>query len=98
MFTTAMAKIAASEKSITGPRLCRRPDHHEDAEDHLEHQFLGLALAEEIGPGLEAVIGPCDHRREGKEHHGERQDIGEPAILLPKAAEVSPTPEVSPTS
>jgi hypothetical protein len=36
MLTSAMAKIAASEKSMTGPRLARRADDHEDAEDDLE--------------------------------------------------------------
>ena len=49
-------------------------DHDEDAEHDLEHQLLGLAFAEQVGPGLEAVIGPADHRREGKQYHRDRQD------------------------
>ena len=77
MLAIAMAKIIASEKSMTGAEVHGGADHHEDAEDQLEHHLLALALAEHVGPGLEAVIGPGEHGREGEQEGGECQDVAE---------------------
>ena len=63
------ARRSAAERVVgllpRGHDVGRGADHDTDAEDHLEDHFLGLALAEEVGPRLQPVIGPRDHRREG---------------------------------
>ena len=55
----------------------RRADDDEDAEDELEDQFARAALAEQVGPRLQAVVRPRDHGREGEQHRGDGQHVAE---------------------
>ena len=47
-------------------------DDDEDAEQDLEGQLLRLALAEHVGPRLEAVVAPGDHRGDREEPRREQ--------------------------